>query len=72
MNTGDYNGIAVGVDQSNITNWNVGNNSTGNIYLSFDYAGPGYPNTVNAITNDNIEKINAISSANIDEVNSVS
>ena len=72
MNSGDYNNLNVAVDNNNLTNWNIGSNTTGNIYLSFDYAGPGYPNTVNAITNDNIEKINAIGSANIDEVNSVS
>ena len=72
MNSGDYNNLNVAVDNNNITNWNIGSNTTGNIYLSFDYAGPGYPNIVNGIAAANIEKINAISSANIDEVNSVS
>ena len=68
MNTGDYNGIAVGVDQSNITNWNVGNNSTGNIYLSFDYEAPGYGNKVNSILPANVSQINGISNSNISQV----
>jgi hypothetical protein len=72
MNNGDYNNLNVAVDNNNITNWNIGSNTTGNIYLSFDYAGPGYPNIVNAIAAANIEKISAIASSTIDKVNGVS
>ena len=68
MNATDYNNLNLAVDVNNNTNWNVGNNSTGNIYLSFDYEAPGYGNKVNSILPANVSQINGISNSNISQV----
>ena len=68
MNSTDYNNLNLAVDVNNNTNWNVGNNSTGNIYLSFDYEAPGYGNKVNSILPANVSQINGISNSNISQV----
>ena len=71
MNITDYNGIAGAVDVSNTTNWNIGNNTTGNVYLSFDYAPPGFGKDVNNVTAANIGKVNNTATANIKKLNNV-
>ena len=72
MNATDYNNLNLAVDVNNNTNWNVGNNSTGNIYLSFDYEAPGFGKNVNNVTAANIVKINGVATANITKLNGVS
>ena len=72
MNITDYNGIAGAVDVSNTTNWNIGSATTGNVYLSFDYAAPGFGKNVNNVTAANIVKINNVATANITKLNGVS
>jgi hypothetical protein len=71
MNIADYNNLNIAVDNNNLTNWNVGNNSTGNIFLRFDYAAPGYDNEVNAIIPASISKVLGIVTADISKVNGI-
>ena len=71
-NNQDYNGVAPAADANNFTRWNVGSNTTGNIYLSFDYAAPGFGKNVNNVTAANIVKINNVATANITNLNGVS
>ena len=68
MGSVDYFGLDSGSDQ---TKNSYGNWSSNNMFLRFDYADAGYPNTVNSITSANISKINSIATANISKVNSV-
>ena len=65
MNITDYNGLNIAVDINAITNWNQSSNNT---FLRFDYAAPGYGNTVNAIASANISQINAVATGNISQV----
>ena len=71
MNITDYNGVAGALDVSNTTNWNIGSNTTGNVYLSFDYSA-GFGKNVNNVTAANIVKINNVATANITNLNGVS
>ena len=71
MNITDYNGVAGALDVSNITNWNIGSNTTGNVYLSFDYSA-GFGKNVNNVTAANIVKINNVATNNITKLNGVS
>lgn len=68
----DYTGLGLIADANNAGYMNVGSNTGGNTYLSFDYADAGYPNAVISVAAANISKINSIATANIDKVNSVS
>jgi len=75
MNSGDYNNLNVAVDNNNITNWNIGSNTTGNVFLRFDYTPPvvpGYGNIVNGVTGTSIGNVNKIQSADISTVIGVS
>ena len=71
MNITDYNGVAGALDVSNTTNWNIGSNTTGNVYLSFDYSA-GFGKNVNNVTAANIVKINNVATNNITNLNGVS
>ena len=68
----DYTGLGLISDANNIGYMNVGSNTGGNTYLSFDYADAGYPNAVISVAAANISKINSIATGDIDKVNSVS
>jgi len=65
MNATDYNNLNLAVDVNNATNWNIGNNSSGNIYLSFDYEAPGYGNAVIGVPGANIDEVIGVGAANI-------
>ena len=71
MTTSDYNGLNSGVatDMRMYLNW--GSNTTGNVYLQFDYAAPpsGYGNKINAVTANASNKINAVIYSSINKVN---
>ena len=70
-NNQDYNGVAPAADANNFTRWNVGSNTTGNVYLSFDYSA-GFGKNVNNVTAANIVKINNVATNNITKLNGVS
>jgi len=65
----DYSDIAPFLDINNNGFMNVGNNTTGNVYLSFDE--PGYGNNVNGVTSSNIVKVNDIAAGSITKLNDI-
>ena len=65
MNATDYNNFNLAVDVNNATNWNIGSNTTGNIFLRFNYEAPGYGNAVIGVPGANIEEVIGVGGANI-------
>tara|TARA_B100000767_G_scaffold86449_1_gene83082 strand:- start:189 stop:905 length:717 start_codon:yes stop_codon:yes gene_type:complete len=65
MNATDYNNFNLAVDVNNSTNWNIGSNTTGNIFLRFNYEAPGYGNAVIGVPGANIEEVIGVGGANI-------
>ena len=73
MNNTDYANLNLAVDVNNLTNWNIGSQSTGNVFLSFDYVAPGWNNEINGVVNPLIiDDINTKSRSSIAEINTVS
>tara|TARA_R100001460_G_scaffold108178_1_gene158544 strand:+ start:1626 stop:2333 length:708 start_codon:yes stop_codon:yes gene_type:complete len=65
----DYNGLGMITDVNQNAIGNIGNNTTGNVYLSFDE--PGYGNNVNGVTASNIVKVNDVAAGSITKLNDV-
>ena len=67
----DFTGLGPVADQNVNGQMNVGGNTSGNVFLTFDFAEAGYSNTVNTVTSTNISKVNTIATGNIDKINAV-
>ena len=72
MNITDYNNLNLAVDTNQTTVWTIGNNSTGNVFVRFDYEPPGYGNNVIGVPSDPDNKINDVGYANVFQVIGVS
>tara|TARA_R100000482_G_scaffold114862_1_gene57729 strand:+ start:177 stop:878 length:702 start_codon:yes stop_codon:yes gene_type:complete len=70
VTSGDYSNIAPITDINNAGFLNVGSNTAGNVFLTFD--DPGYGNNVNGVTASNIVKINDVATADITKLNDIS
>ncbi len=69
MTSADYLGLNSGIATDNTTFFNWGNNTTGNVYLQFDYAGDsGYTNPINGTT-VTYNTVNDVSTTNIVKIN---
>ena len=68
----DFTGLGPIVDQSVNGQMNVGGNTSGNVFLTFDFAEAGYGNDVNAVPSTSISKVNEISTGNISKINAAS
>ena len=62
MIIGDYNNLNIAVDVSNASFLNQSSNNT---FLRFDYAAPGYGNTVIGVGGSSIVTVNNVTSADI-------
>ena len=71
MTSADYLDLNSGIATDLTTYLNWGSNTSGNIYLQFDYVAPpsGYGNKINAVTANASNKINAVIYSSIDKVN---
>ena len=69
MNSTDYNNFNLAVDVSNTTNWNIGSQSTGKVFLSFDYSAPSSFSDINSVSEVQLSEVNGVSSW--DEINGV-
>ena len=67
----DFTGLGPVADQNVNGQMNVGGNTSGNVFLTFDFAEAGYGNDVNTVTSTNISKVNTIATGNIDKINAV-
>ena len=68
LNSGDYNNLQPPSDVDVKTQFNIGSASTGNVFLQFDYAAPGFTASVNGTTVA-YNTINLVPSSTIDEIN---
>ena len=68
----DFTGLGPISDQSVNGQMNVGGNTSGNVFLTFDFAEAGYGNDVNAVPSTSISKVNEVSTGNISKINAAS
>ena len=69
VGSADYSDLQPIVDVDNGAFMNVGNNTTGNVFLKFDE--PGYGNNVNGVTASNIVKVNDVAAGDITKLNDI-
>ena len=62
MNATDYSNLNFPVDATNTTNWNIGSNTTGNVFLSFDYSAPSSFTDINSVSEAQLSEVNGVSS----------
>ena len=68
MTSPDYLDLNSGIATDNTTYLNWGSNTSGNIYLQFDYASAGYTNPINGTT-VTYNKVNDVSATSIEKIN---